>query len=312
MREPYLFSKGKEQEGRLILNEWLRDIRKLVDDAVKRRGHVIKLGVRVPASPDTALGLGLDAPIWAMEGLVDLVVVTPRWSTIDFNIPIGRWRELLGERVTLAGGLEVNYQPHLGIPNRVVTKQEATGAAIGVLSAGADVVYLYNYFQIGHPRWSIPEYQRMLNAFSSVEELQKLPRRHAVTFSDVTIPGEEYPSPLPASGTQLSFDIQLGPTPPTTWKGELMIEVEAPHLEEKVADVFVNGVEGKMQSNETLKNGHHRATYSFPMNALAGKGRDTIKKRDAITVTAVGKDPITVHRVEVSLRPGDLKTAKKP
>lgn len=37
MREPYLFSKGKEQEGRLILTEWLRDIRTLVDAASKRR-----------------------------------------------------------------------------------------------------------------------------------------------------------------------------------------------------------------------------------------------------------------------------------
>ena len=307
MREPYLFRKGKEQEGRLILNEWLRDIRKLVDEAAKRRGHTISLGVRVPSSPDTTLGLGLDAPTWAKEGLVDLVVVTPRWSTIDFTMPIAQWRELLGDRVTLAGGLEVNYQPyHVPpvIPNREVTKEEATGGAIGVYAGGADVVYLFNYFQNKHPHWSIPEYQRMLNAFSSFKELQKLPRRHAVTFKDVTIPGENYPnSPLPASGTQLSFDIQLGPAPPTTWKGELTIEVAATQLEEKVANISVNGVVGKLQSNETLKNGHHLATYSFPMNALSGKGRDTIKKRDVITVTAVGKDPIEIHRVEVSLRP---------
>ncbi len=312
MREPYLFSKGKEQEGRLILNEWLRDIRKLIDDAATGRGHAIKLGVRVPASPETALGLGLDAPTWSKEGLVDLVVVTPRWSTIDFTIPIAKWRDLLGDRVTLAGGLEVNYQPYLKIPNRMVTKEEATGAAIGVLSGGADVVYLFNYFQNKHPHWSPPEYQRMLNAFSSVKELQKLPRRHAVTFSDVTIPGEEYPSPLPASGTQLSFDMQLGPAPPATWQGKLMTEVEVPHLEDTVANIFVNGVAGKLKSNETLKNGRHFATYEFPLTALSGKDRDTINKRDSITIEAVGKDPITVHRVEVSLRPEGSKATTKP
>lgn len=75
MREPYLFSKGQEQEGRRILTEWLRGVRKLVNEAARRRGHEVKLGVRVPSSPDTALGLGLDAPAWAKEGLVDLVVV---------------------------------------------------------------------------------------------------------------------------------------------------------------------------------------------------------------------------------------------
>ncbi len=39
MREPYLFSAGKEPEGRLLLTAWLREIRGLVDTATKRRGH---------------------------------------------------------------------------------------------------------------------------------------------------------------------------------------------------------------------------------------------------------------------------------
>jgi hypothetical protein len=264
------------------------------------------LGVRVPSSTDTALGLGLDAPAWAKEELVDLVVATSRWSTLDFAIPIGQWRELLGDRVTLAGGLEVNYQPHLGIPNRVITKEEATGAAIGVLSAGADVVYLFNYFQIGHPRWSIPEYQRMLNAFSSIEELKKMPRRHAVTFSDVAIPGEDYPSPFPASGIRLAFDMPLGPAPLATWQGEVTIEVAAPNLKGAAPKISVNGIAGKLRQNETLKSGWHLVSYAFPVTALSGNNRDTV------TVTAAGKDPIKVQRVEASLRPDGSKTATKP
>ena len=64
MREPYLFSKGKEQEGGSILTTWVREIRGLTDAAAKRRGHPVKLGVRVPSSPQTALGLGFDAPAW--------------------------------------------------------------------------------------------------------------------------------------------------------------------------------------------------------------------------------------------------------
>jgi hypothetical protein len=144
----------------------------------------------------------------------------------------------------------------------------------------------------------------MLNAFSSFNQLQKMPRRHAVTFKDVMIPGENYSDLfLPVSGTQLSFDIPLGPSPPTTWKGELVIEVEGLHLDEKVATVAVNAVEGQVQNNETMKNGHHRVTYTFPMNAISEEYRDTVKKHDVITVTAEGREPITVHRVEVSLNP---------
>jgi len=250
MREPYLFSMGKEQEGRKILTEWLRGIRKLVDNAAKRRGHTVKLGVRVPSSPDTAIGLGLDAPTWAKEGLVDLVVAAPRWATLEFAMPLQKWRELLGDRVTLAGGLEVLYSPSPAMPKRVVTREEATGAAVAVLSSGADVVYLFNYFQNGHPHWPILDYQRTLKSFSSLEELLKLPRSHAVTYRDVTIPGKHYRTPLPVSGTQHSFAMQLGSMPSNEWKGEVTIEVADSHLEDTAPTISIYDFVCKLNSIE--------------------------------------------------------------
>ncbi len=298
MREPYLFSKGKEQEGRRVLTAWLRDIRLLVDAAAKRRGHAVMLGVRVPSSPDTALGLGLDAPAWAKEGLVDLVVAAPRWATLEFAMPLGKWRELLGDRVTLAGGLDVNYRPSAGAPQRLVTREEAAGAAVAVLSGGADVVYLFNYFQHGHPKWPVPEYQRMLKAFASLEELRKLPRRHAVTFRDVTVPGEDYRAPLPASGTNLSFALPLGPVPSGSWQAEATIEVAAKGEKNLDPAVALNGVAGKLLRSEATQKGSRQLTYALSPTALRGKGVD------AITVAADGTDPVTVQRVEVGLRPG--------
>lgn len=297
MREPYLFSKGKEQEGRQILTDWLRGIRTLTDDAAKRRGHAVKLGVRVPSCPDTALGLGLDAPAWAKEGLVDLVVAAPRWSTLEFAMPLGKWRKLLGDHVTLAGGLDVNYCPSPATPARPVTREETTGAAVAVLSGGADVVYLFNYFQHGNPGWPVSEYQRKLKSLSSLDTLLKLPRRHAVTFRDVTIPGETYRAPLPASGTQLSFTLPLGPTPSAGWQVEATIEVAACRAEGTPPTVSINGIAGKLRSNEATKNGSRLLTCSFSTTALSGKNRDTI------IVMAGGNNPVKVQRVEVSLRP---------
>lgn len=61
MREPYLFSAGKEAEGAPVLTAWLREVRKLTADTAAKRGHPIRLGVRVPSRPETALSLGLDA-----------------------------------------------------------------------------------------------------------------------------------------------------------------------------------------------------------------------------------------------------------
>ena len=294
MREPYLFSKGEEQAGSKVLTQWLREMRQLVDETAARRGHPMKVGVRVPFDPATTLALGLDAPTWAKEGLVDLVIVAPRWGTLHFGMPVGKWREMLGDRVTLAGGLDMNYQPYPGGPRRVVDTEYAAGAAVSVLAGGADVVYLFNYFQHGLP-WPIAEYQRTLKAFSSLDEVCKLPRRHGVTYRDVVVPGEVYRAPLPASGRDLSFDLPLGPKPAAGWQAEATIEIagqtdDAPAL-------AVNGVAATLGSKELLESGNRVVTYSVPLSALPGRNSDTI------AVSAAGG--IKVTRVEVRIAPPD-------
>ena len=299
LREPYLFSKGKEQEGRALLTDWLRTVRRLADAAADRRGHAVKLGVRVPSCPNTSLGLGLDAPAWARESLVDLVVAAPRWQSIEFDIPLERWRELLPDRVTLAGGLEVNYRPSGAVPPRLVTAEEATGAAVAVLCRGADAVYLFNYFQHGHPQWPIAEYQRMLKSFSSLDQLVTLPRRHAVTGRDVVVPGADYRPPLPASGTSLAFALPLGPTPPDGWQAEASIEVAGQGPDGGPVAVSINGTAGELCRSEATATKNRLLTYSIPRSALPGENEDTV------VVSAAGQDAITVVRVEVRLYPKD-------
>lgn len=297
LREPYLFSKGREQAGSRLLTEWLGGIRALADAAATRRGHPIRLGVRVPSCPRTALGLGLDAPRWAREGLVDLVVAAPRWATLEFAMPLDEWRRLLGDRVTLAGGLEAHYSPNPATRARPVTPAEATGAAVAVLSGGADVVYLFNYFQHGHPAWKIPEYQRTLNTFSSLTRLAARPRRHALTFRDVALPGQPHQAPLPASGRELSFALPLGPAPAEGWLAEVEIEIAGSAAELPAPTVAVNGVAATLRNNAAMANGNRTLVYSLPRAALAGTNRDTI------AVRAAGNQLVKVFRVEVSLRP---------
>jgi len=296
MREPYLFSKGEEQAGSKILTQWLRDVRQLVEKAAADRKHPIQLAVRVPADPDTTLALGLDAPTWAKEGLVELVIVAPRWGTLRFDMPLGKWRSLLGDKVTLAGGLDVNYQPYPGAPRRVVDPEYAAGAAVSVLSGGGDIVYLFNYFQHSLS-WTIPGYQRTLKAFTSLDKACKLPRRHGVTYRDVVVPGEVYKPPLPASGRSLSFDLPLGPKPPADWQAEAIIEVAPQEGDAAAPAVSVNGVATELRNTEALQNKNRLLTYTVPLSALPGENSDTI------SITAPGDKPIKVLRVEVRLAP---------
>ncbi len=135
MREPYVFSADKEQEGAPILTGWMREVRQRVADAAAKRGHPVRLSVRVPSRPEVAVAMGLDAITWAKEGLIDVLVTTPRWATLEFDLPITQWRQALGDaKVTLLGGLEVLYRPIPGGPASTVSPELAIGAATSVLS----------------------------------------------------------------------------------------------------------------------------------------------------------------------------------
>lgn len=295
MREPYLFSAGEEKSGAATLTEWLGEIRGLVDAASERRGHPIKLSVRVPSQPEIAAGLGLDAPAWAERGLVDLVVACPRWTTLHFDIPLRRWRELLGDQVSLAGGLETRYQPGDGDFSRLVTPEHAAGAAMAVWSSGADALYLFNYFQNSHPKWAPDVYRQTLRAFGSPEEVSQLPRLHAVTRRGVTLPGESYRPPLPARGARAAFDLPLGPRPPANWTGEVILATGG----DSKPRVSVNGVHAEWKSGQDgLQN------YSLPLHSVSGDGGDRIE-----IVAAEGEEAFRVTRVEVRFAPPVTETS---
>jgi hypothetical protein len=108
MRSSYHFKPGHEKQGIRIILDFIRQVRQLTNEWALRRGHPIKLAVRVPAVPEYARGMGLDGIAWARAGLVDMLVPTPFWVTADFDIPVERWRELLGpqaDKVILAAGM---------------------------------------------------------------------------------------------------------------------------------------------------------------------------------------------------------------
>ncbi|HIG16763.1 MAG TPA: hypothetical protein EYQ31_05440 [Candidatus Handelsmanbacteria bacterium] len=113
---------------------------------------MIQLGVRSPSKPRSAHAFGLDPFRWVQAGWLDLLVVGPRWSTVELDMPLRTWRERLsGSSCVLAGGLEILRGDHPMAPKRPVTAAEARGAAAQVLDDGADAVYPFNYFPSADP-----------------------------------------------------------------------------------------------------------------------------------------------------------------
>ncbi|MFH1567046.1 MAG: hypothetical protein ABIL09_03535 [Gemmatimonadota bacterium] len=286
LREPYLFSRGEEEAGRLILTAWIADIRRRVEAAARRRGHAVALGVRSPSRPEAGLALGLDPVEWARRGLLDLVVVSPRWSTVEFDMPLRQWRQLLQPfGVTLAGGLEILVGAHPGAPKRPVTAEEACGAAAQVLHDGADSVYLFNYFQDTDPdsvpdQWPRHRYQQTLRTLSSLEDIQRQARRHVLTFRDIVGPeGTPAAAPLPARGSALAFQLPSGP-PPGSLLAELTLGLEDEAAGHPAPQVTANGsaaLELARQEGGTSR----RLTFRVPAAALAASGPNRIEIRAA-------------------------------
>jgi hypothetical protein len=287
MREPYLFREGEEQQGAAILTQWLREVRKLVEETAVKRGHPVSLGVRVPSRVEVAQGWGLDAVAWAKEGLVDLVVVTPRWGTLEYDIPVAEWKTLLESTgVTLAGGLEILCRPMPVSPAHHVTPAQAAGAATAVFSGGADDVYLFNYFPgiIGGGGWTRETYVKTLGAMDSLPAVAGLPREHVVTWRDIVGPHEQYAPPLPATGTVLAFELPLGPAPAPG--AEIKLEVSLEKDTAEAPTVTVNGAAAEY----TGRRGETPVVieYHVPATSLTKAERTTIQVKSAAAVTVVG------------------------
>ena len=241
MREPYCFSPGREKIGLDILTEFMRQVRQLTKESSVKRGHPIQLTVRVPVTPQTAEGFGLDAIKWAKLGLVDMLVLTPRNLTTDFDIPIELWRQLLGDaanHVKIATCLEVRVQPcywgtvynyNDAITNTIET---ACAFAAAMLDRGADHIYTFNNFEgsfdTKNSETPFPmdrkQYRNYLSSIGQMSTVIDKPRRHIVTFPDLVPPGTAIQNLLPATLRQepRQFRMYTGPKPT---KGKAIIRV---------------------------------------------------------------------------------------
>jgi hypothetical protein len=206
MRFGYHLTPGRERDEAAILTDFVRDVRSLTVAWSQKRGHAILLGVRVPAHPDAAVGLGMDAVQWARDALVDLIVPCPFWASSDFDIPVELWRERLGvaaQRVAVAPGVEYNARPWPG--GQAVANDLAAlrGFAATAYHRGADSLYLFNWMDSETRPVTADDYTRLLRDGLSPRVLASSPRRHLVCYRDTV------PAGFP-NGVQLPVEAQSG------------------------------------------------------------------------------------------------------
>ena len=275
MRFGFHFTPGREAEGATLLTELHRRLRKLL--GAKRR-----IAVRVPSRPETALRLGLDAVTWAREGLVDIVTATNFWRTVDNDMPIIVWRQLLPAKVTLCAGLELGLNAFPGSvaaggrPFQTNSLETVRGSAAAYLAQGAARIYLFNYMDSQTAMDDNSTYPQLLR------DLGAKPRRHVVTYQDTWAPGETPAYKLPIEAEPGRWFAIRQPVGNTSGPAAIRLGVRGTGAEKW--EVYCNGKPAKFERIETeLKPGPDTPVFRYAA-ALNGpeaviEGRPTTSGR---------------------------------
>ena len=219
MREIYSVGIGKEHEGTTVINRFMRDVYVLVKDIEKVRGHNISIAVRLPDTPEKALRLGFDAFDWVENGLVDMITVTPRWSSVDNDLPIDIWKKTFrGKPVCIAAGLEILLDAYNRKGRKYVfnTFETAISSACAYLYQGADAIYLFNYMDKYVDYCTGEAGKKFFKTVGNYERCIAEKRRHILTYNDVSAIGVPQKKPLPAKifrGEYAAFRIVTGEIP---------------------------------------------------------------------------------------------------
>lgn len=311
-RELFCFRPGGEYEGIEILNEFIREVKKRVQAAEEKRGHRILLSARVAADPGDSLEMGFDASTWAREGLIDVLVPTPRWRTCDYDIPVGLWKRLLaGTDVLLAPGIEILLQP--GRCRRFyAAKDQVMGLAEQHFALGGDRTYLFNYFDdpkpedtywngdVAHPDMGVKkEHQDVLLRMIGDPDLTKDQlRSHVVTERDIMPDWRAGEKVLPftcTAGRYKQVRLCAGRIDETA-SVTLKVGVAGGRAEE--LEIYVNRKKAALLGETEVKPAYFdHAAYAF---SVQNDGRLPVYLLLEITTTG---EPVTIDYIEVRVEP---------
>ncbi|MFO7937821.1 MAG: FAD-dependent oxidoreductase [Kiritimatiellia bacterium] len=303
MREPYVFSEGEEVAGARIMTRWLNDeVRPLVDAAEKRLGHRVMLSARVPSDPDTATAFGFDIRTWIDKEIFDVLIPTPRWATIEFDMPFKKWTKLRGEKKkpVILAGMEANYRPCVNSKPRGVRRELLLGAASAALADGADGIYTFNYFPVNKKL-----FLRTTSGCGSLENIVKQRRTHAVTYRDIVFPGEKVEKILPFLQKEGVINLRTAPVE----KGSrltLTLGILPEDDQLTLPEVKIAGQVLKMKPNQTRERklviavGTWKAEEDLPAGKMP------------LNISWKNSKPQQIRRVELTVMPAripPLKTA---
>ncbi len=199
MREIFSFDYLSNPNCRDQMNGFISDVRALCMKAGARRGHPVRLMVRVPRSIEDAYVFGFDVGAWVRNGWIDAIVPTPRWEIVDDAIPVAAWKALVGEDVAVFPGLEI-----LCVNHSMLTHETAKAYSAAWNTQGADGLYFNNH------DYATPEHVKVYGLHR--DTVLEGTRRYIVTYQDIAAEGnpQYWPLPMTVDG-QGTMQLCIGP-----------------------------------------------------------------------------------------------------
>lgn len=131
------------QEELNQMTSLVRRIRQMTEVTGRKRGRPILLAVRVPDSVEYCRFIGLDLEQWLADGLVDLLVVSgyTQLNPWEYSVELGH-----RYGVKVYASLDDSRVADLDARKLRGSLATCRGRALNVWSAGADGVYMFNFF----------------------------------------------------------------------------------------------------------------------------------------------------------------------
>ncbi|MBR2586509.1 MAG: family 10 glycosylhydrolase [Thermoguttaceae bacterium] len=292
MRFGYHFTPGHEREDAHFVTEVVEHTRRAARQWSAKRGHPIAVAVRVPAVPEAAEGLGMDAVDWAKKDLVDLVIPCPFWTTTDFDIPLEQWNQALaGTNVSLAAAAEVRVEAYPGAEAISCTVDQLRGFAAAEKFRGTTNIYLFNWMDSGTPLNMEDAYHTMLREGFSDTFLATCPREVPLTFHDTVPPGVDSGAQLPKSTEEPAvFTIPSGPRP-SGETGKIIVGLAEEQMQGKTFRAALGGAEPIAQETiapDNIPGAKSALVFTFAREAFAdGNNSFTLTQTEGDKSTAV-------------------------
>lgn len=133
-----------------MMTELLRRVRVMADEVGAKRGRPILISVRVPDSLEMCRDVGFDIERWMREDLIDIL-------TLSCYFRLNPWKT----SIELAHKYNVPVYPSLS-ESRLrdeearrarMTLEAYRGRAMNAWDAGADGIYMFNFFNPNAPHW---------------------------------------------------------------------------------------------------------------------------------------------------------------